>query len=146
MHARQQIREAVVTALSGNVSATVIDSRIWTLQTDELPLVGVYTASESDSLDEGGASMGSPVLFRELELVAELAVIGASGKVSADALDSLAEQVEAEMPREPAGALDVLPGSWEVEQSPEGEQIISRAVMTFICQYRTAAGVAGVLL
>ena len=145
MHARQQIREAVVNALSGNVSATVIDSRIWTRQTEELPLIGVYTASESVSLDEG-ASMGAPKLNRVVELVAEVSVIGATGKISADALDTLAEEIEAAMPQEPAGASLNLVASSEVEQSSDGEQIISTMAMTFACIYRTASGAAGVLL
>ena len=145
MHARQQIREAVVNALSGNVSATVIDSRIWTRQTEELPLIGVYTASESVSLDEG-ASMGAPKLNRVVELVAEVSVIGATGKISADALDTLAEEIEAAMPQEPAGASLNLVASSEVEQSSDGEQIISNMAMTFACIYRTASGAAGVLL
>jgi hypothetical protein len=149
MHARQQIRDAAVAALNGNITATVVPERIWILQTDELPLVGVYTQSEANSLDEQGAAMGQPTtIYRELELTCDIAVTGATGALSASHLDDLAEEIERELgaSRKLAGAMDTVPASWEVEQSQESEQIVSRATLVFTVMYRTAIGAADTLI
>jgi hypothetical protein len=137
-HARQQIRDAVVTALTGNVSATVVPTRAWIVQTDELPVVLVYTNSEADSLDDPGASFEA--LSRILELVTEIVVTGPT--TNADQLDDLAAEVETLLGanRELAGVLDMVPESSEVVETTEGEQVISRLVLTFATQYRTAVG------
>ncbi len=150
MHARQQIRDAVVTALTGNVGVgvSVIGSRTWILQTDELPLVGVYTASEASTVEDELAAMGAPTLARTLELVCEVAVIGVDGEASANQLDDISELIEDEMAgnRNIVGVVDILPVSNEVEQLQEGDRIISRGLITFDCLYRTAVGASGVIV
>ena len=138
MHARQQIRDAVAAALVG-VSATLVKQRIWILQQDELPLVGIYTSTEEDSLDDG-ASFNA--LLRSLEVKVDLAVTGSTGEQSLNALDDLAVEVEVGLgaDREMVGIMDMVPLSTDVEQTTEGDSVISRMTMTFEAMYRTEIG------
>jgi len=143
-HARQQIRDAVTAALV-SVTATVQKQRIWVLQQDELPLVGVYTGTEEDSLDEG-ASFGA--LFRSLEVKIDLAVSGSTGEQSMNALDDLAVEVETDLGinRQMVGILDLMPVSSDVEQSTEGDSVTSRMTLTFEAMYRTVIGFPEIII
>jgi len=143
-HARQQIRDAVTAALV-SVTATVQKQRIWVLQQDELPLVGVYTSTEEDSLDEG-ASFGT--LFRSLEVKVDLAVAGSTGEQSLNDLDDLAVEVETDLgaDRQLVNIMELLPVSTDVEQTTEGDSVISRMTMTFEAMYRTEIGKPEVII
>ena len=139
MHARQQIREAMVQALQMDVSlATVNEGRIWAYQQTELPIIGVYTNEEAQSLDEGTFD----AIGRELELVCEVVAQGVDGNTVVDTLDAIAVQVEESLgdEREVLGILDCVPAAWSVELSTEGETVTGTALMGFSVLYRTAIG------
>jgi hypothetical protein len=138
-HARKQIRDAAVSALSG-ITPRVVPHRVWIQQDTELPLVGVYTSDEASSLDEEGAAFTA--LNRITSLVMEIAVSDADGKTGMDALDAIAVEVETALGanRQLAGIMDSFPVSTEVEQSTEGDAVVSRMTLTYLAQYRTAIG------
>ena len=148
-HARQQIREAVVTVLQAfPVLATVQDTRIWIVQQAELPLVGVYTSTEAITFDEGATMGETDALMRELEVVLDIAVSSSSGQASMNALDDLAAECEEALgvDRNMLGIMDITPAAVDVEQSTEGDSVISRMQFGFICLYRTAVGFPQVII
>lgn len=145
MHARARIRDAIVLELQG-IAATVQADRIWILQVDELPLVGVYTDSEAQTLDAEGASFDA--IDRVLDVSCDVAVVRDDGAASMNALDVLAGQIETALGanRNLLGIMDIVPAEMEVTQSSEGDQIVSRMVLTFAVMYRTAIGAPEVII
>lgn len=142
MHARQQIQDAVVAALQLGLTDTVVAGRIWMVQEFELPLVGVYTNSETDTLDDGG-TMGDPgAIYRTLELACEIRVQGVDGVTANNALNDIAAEVETVMgtQRQAVGVLDILPVTWEVTMDTGGETVTGTGLMGFEVLYRTAVG------
>jgi thiamine biosynthesis protein ThiC len=137
-HARIQIQDALVAAMQLGVTATVNPGRIWIYQESELPIVGVYTASEEDSQDDGTFD----AIGRTLDLVCEVVAQGVDGNTVNNALNDVAVEVETVLGvnREIVNVLDVMPESWEVDLSSEAETVTGKAVMTFTVLYRTAIG------
>lgn len=89
-HLRQQIREAVVTAVTGltTTAGRVHDSRVYKLET--LPALAVYALSEPVEYDTQQRPRGQT---RELELVVE-GFAKATASLE-DTLDTIAKEVEA---------------------------------------------------
>lgn len=90
-HVRQQIREAVGTAVTGLVTtgARVFQSRVYPLQTTELPGLLVYTRSETS---EPTTIHAPKVLQRTLQLQ----IVGVAKAVADldDTLDLICKEVE----------------------------------------------------
>ena len=138
MHARQQIQDAMVTALQFAATVTVQAGRVWIYQPVELPIVGVYTNEEADSLDEGTFD----AIGRELALVCELVAEGTDGDTVNSTLNAMASEVETILgtQRQVLGILDCVPGAYAVEMSSESENVKGKAIMEFTVLYRTAIG------
>ena len=138
-HARTQIQDAMDAALQTDVTlATVTAGRIWVYQQGELPVVGVYTNEEVDSLDEGTFD----AIGRELELICEVVAQGVDGNTVDNTLNDIAVQVETALglEREVLGILDCVPSAWAAELTTEGETVTGKGVMGFNVLYRTAIG------
>jgi hypothetical protein len=138
-HARIQIQDAMVAALVTDVSlATVKAGRVWVYQSGELPVVGVYTNEEAQSLDDGSFD----AIGRELELICEVVAQGVDGNTVDIALNAVAVQIEESLgdERHVLGILDCVPAAWSAEFSTEGETVTGKGVMGFSVLYRTAIG------
>ena len=142
-HARQQIQDAMVTALELGVTATVQAGRIWIYQESELPILGVYTNEEADSQDDGSFD----AIGRTLELVCEAVAQGVDGNTVNNALNAIAVEVETVLgtQRTVLGILDCVPAAWSVELSSEAETVTGKALMGFEIDYRTAIGAPEVI-
>lgn len=125
-HARQQIRDAFVTALAG-ISTPATESRI--LKYDSLPAVNVYTTDESA---EPG-SMGG-INDRTVNVVIEARV---SGSAIDDSLDSLAVEIE-----EGIAAVSIVCTvyqSTEIEFDAEADKPYGIMRITYAVSYMVAA-------
>lgn len=133
-HVRTQIRDAVVTVLTGHV--TVSASRLYPLAESDLPVVLVYT--DDEQIDADGSAFA--ILERRLTLVLEV-VAQATGTVDVT-LDGLLATVETRMATVPTlggVAMAVVPASIEVSASTDGSKPIGRARLTYTVLYRTSA-------
>jgi hypothetical protein len=91
-HVRQQIRDHVVTLLTGlaTTGSNVHGSRVRALKDDDLPALLVYTTSEAVT----EMTIGLPrTQVRSLDLVVE-GLVGTSGGNPDDTLDDIAKEVE----------------------------------------------------
>jgi len=91
-HMRQQIRDAVVTAVTGltTTGSNVFNAREWPQEAGDLPALRVYTPDEESEPD----NMTRPrSMERSLELVIEGIARATSGVVGT--LDTIAAEVEA---------------------------------------------------
>lgn len=139
MHARQQIRAAFVTALTGATAAgsMVFKTRIYKLQEDEYPALVVYTLSEDVEVDALGGKQ-----LRTLRVAVDIAVKGASDTLDDD-LDDLAVEVEEAI--EGNAALNALVlfqtlDATAITLSGEGNERAVGMVLSFVVQYRTNPG------
>lgn len=139
MHARQQIRDAFVTALTGATAAgsTVFKTRIYKLQEGEYPALVIYTLSEDAEVDALGGK-----LLRTLRVAVDIAVKGASDTLDDD-LDDLAAEVEVAI--EGNTALNALVlfqtlDATAITLSGEGNERAVGMVLSFVVQYRTNPG------
>jgi hypothetical protein len=137
MHARQAIREAAVTALTGltTTGSRVYDTRIFPLSESALPCIAVYASEE---VTDRGAMGGR--LSRELDLVVRGYARGTSGVE--DTLDTIAEEVETAL-TSIAGAKDVVIRDSRMEYDGEGDMPIATIEMVFSVLYHTAVGAPG---
>ena len=146
-HARQQIREAVGTALASltTTGANVFESRVYELAQDDLPALRIYTNSEGDI---EGLQLGDPIQQRRnLELVVE-GVARATSDMD-DTLDDIAEEVEVALAADiTLGGLvhSVYIDNTEIEMSAEGDQPVGVARMTFAVDYTVNSNAPGTLL
>ena len=132
-HARQQIREAVATLVTGltTTGSNVFQSRVYRLQASELPALLVYTNSET--VERSHMTTG---LVRELTLRVE-GIAKALANID-DTLDTIGAEVEAALGgQEPAGVEDLVLQSADVTINGEGEQQVGAIVMDFLVRYRT---------
>lgn len=132
-HARQQIREAVATLVTGltTTGSNVFQSRVYRLQASELPALLVYTNSET--VERSHMTSG---LVRELTLRVE-GIAKALADID-DTLDTIGAEVEAALGgQEPAGVEDLVLQSADVTINGEGEQQVGAIVMDFLVRYRT---------
>lgn len=103
-HPRKELRQAVVALLVAadtDAGERVHTERVDPLKKTGLPAIAVYTLSEE--VDQGASEVTSP---RELTRIANLEIAGFVGGIDeasvADAMDDLAEQIEAAMDADPA--------------------------------------------
>lgn len=143
MHAREQIRSAVATALTG-LSATgsnVFMTRLHKFQATELPALAIYTLQE----EVERATMGSRSQERALHVAVDIAIQQVSNVDSA--LDDISADVEDAMETAwQAGSgiwgtiLDLTLNSSVVTMSGEGDQRALGMVLTYTVLYRTVEG------
>jgi hypothetical protein len=113
-HVRRQLREAVAAALTGlaTTGSRVFASRVYPLQSAELPGLAIYTTSES-AVEETIET--DPTQRREIEVRVDACAAPAADLD--DVLDQIAQEVEIAL--QPG----VLIGSISVELAYEGAEI-----------------------
>jgi len=137
-HARQQIRDAVVAALTGLETTwyTVFASRIWPLEDGTIPGLIVYTSTEEIDEEQGKIAK---IQHRDLTIT-----IKGRDKLSAgldDQLDTMAAEIEAAIHAADLGrvyALDLL--STEMNIADGLEQPVGELTMIYRVQYLTDEG------
>lgn len=135
-HARQQIRDAVTTAVTGLTTTTtnVFPGRVYPF--DTLPCLAVY--SNNEVIDEEGGVMGA-VNTRALVITVEGRARAATSVD--DTLDTISKEVEVAI-----GTDDTLGGlvqcarlqTTEIELDGEAEQETGLIRMEFLIYYRTS--------
>lgn len=140
-HVREQIRSAVVTAVSGltTTGARVYESRVLPLEATSLPALCVYTRSDTPSYDDGRMNA---IPARVLDIHIEGYCRGDDQSV----LDDIAAEVETAM----AGSTTVRAfgpmwlGAQEMRVDGEGEALVSVIDMAWTLHYSTAEGAPSV--
>jgi len=137
-HVRKQIRDAVITAVTGltTTGSNVFRSRIYPLEQTKLPGLCVFTRSETVEFDTLTISRS---VSRVLDVIVE-------GYVSAtsnydDTLDQIAVEVEEALAADVTlGGLakDTQVTAFEADFSGDGEQPVAVGRFTVTVQYRTA--------
>lgn len=135
-HVRQQIRDAVVAALSGNTSAAARVFASWTYrrQENQLSQILVRTPVEASELDSDDRD-----LQRDLSVVLHLS---AMGETADDTLDTLAAEVEALLGDTLLGGLVWLNNGLtnsSAETDPAGEEPVAVLTLTYSFTYRTTS-------
>lgn len=134
-HIRQQIREAVVAAVTGltTTAGRVHDSRVYKLET--LPALAVYALSEPVEYDTQERPRGQT---RELELVVE-GFAKATASLE-DTLDTIAKEVEAALTADVTRgglAKDTLLASTEIALEGGADKPHGVVRLTWLIEYRT---------
>lgn len=143
-HARQTIREAIATLVTGltTTGARVYQTRYYRLGQAHLPCLLVYTLEES--IDRSAMSK-SNTLVRNLTVRIEGAAEATSNLD--DTLDSIGEQVENALAgTSPAGVEELYLQSVQINLSTEGEKPVGVVAMDFVCRYRQTEGTASQIL
>jgi hypothetical protein len=138
-HVRKQIRDAVVTALTGlaTTGTRVFENRTHELQDTNLPGLRIYTNDENIST----GSMGSGRLrHHTLDLVVECCSKKSSGMD--DELDAMIKEVTVALDANQGagGAKFIEPRSIQIDMDGEAEKEIGVARITFEVPYYTAQG------
>lgn len=143
MHQRRVIREAVVTILTAaatSAGARVSKTRVDPHKKTELPALSVYTLSETTDPDSENTAP------RELLRTLKLEIAGWVGHTTAlpvdDALDALAEQIEAAMDADPylgGAAGDSILEATEItiKEDDRGDPLVGIITLTYSITYRT---------
>lgn len=137
-HVRKQIRDAIVTAVTGltTTGSNVFRSRLYPLETTKLPGLCIFTRSEAVEFDTLTMSRS---INRVLDVIIE-------GYVSATAnydntLDQIAVEVEEALAADATlGGLakDLQVTAFEADFSADGDQPVAVGRFTVTVQYRTA--------
>ncbi|MDP3322645.1 MAG: hypothetical protein Q8S71_03760 [Hydrogenophaga sp.] len=141
-HVRQQIREAIATALTGLATTgnRVFQSRITPLQDDELPALLVSTNSEK--VDALSVSFNS-ILERELAVL--VTVVAKATDNLDDALDMSIKEVEAALNATvEANTLnglvkEIVLTDIDIEMNADAETPTGQALLTLKASYYTQA-------
>lgn len=126
-HLRQQIREAVVAALTGlsTTGSKVYESRVYPMQDTNLPGLRVYTSAERVEIaSKGGAARQ---VARTLDLVVEICVKSSS-------FDDTSDQIQKEVEVALAGAQNA--GGAKYIQLRETEDELGDEAETPVCMRR----------
>lgn len=143
MHARQQIRDAVVTALTGLdiTGSNVFKTRVHRFEEETLPALSVYTLQE----DSERETMGTRAQSRTVSIAVDIAV--QQNTTPDDTLDDIAADVEAAMVAAWTGASGIWGSirnltltSTVVRMTGEGEQPTFGMILTYACNYSTLEG------
>ncbi len=142
-HARQQIREAVVSLLTGltTTGANVYDTRLYSH--NALPSLTVF--ADAESINNEVSTKTSQM--RNLTIRVEARVKGTSG--AEDIVDTICAEVDAAIYDDTTldgRALDTNLEATVIEYSVEQDQPIALAILTFNVEYRVAPGAPTVLL
>ena len=136
-HVRQQIRDEIVTTLTGltTTGSNVFRSRIFPLEETNLPALCIYTKSETSEYDTIGLPRS---VNRVLDVAVEAYVKGVSNYDNT--LDTIAVEVEG------AIAADITLGdlakdaqitAFEADFAGDGEQPVAVGRFTVTVEYRT---------
>jgi len=136
-HVRQQIRDEIVTTLTGltTTGSNVFRSRIFPLEETNLPALCIYTKSETSEYDTIGLPRS---VNRVLDVAVEAYVKGVSNYDNT--LDTIAVQMEE------AIAADITLGNlakdaqitaFEADFAGDGEQPVAVGRFTVTVEYRT---------
>ena len=136
-HVRQQIRDDIVTTLTGltTTGSNVFRSRIFPLEETNLPALCIYTKSETSEYDTIGLPRS---VNRVLDVAVEAYVKGVSNYDNT--LDTIAVQMEE------AIAADITLGNlakdaqitaFEADFAGDGEQPVAVGRFTVTVEYRT---------
>lgn len=137
-HVRQQIRDAIVTALTGlaTTGASVFRSRIYPIEAARLPGLCVYTMTEASEIE----TISRPRLSsRDLTVAVEAYVSGVSNYDNT--LDTISAEVEQALAADPSlGGLakDLKIAAFEAEFAGEGEQPVAVGRITVAVEYAVA--------
>lgn len=145
-HARQQIRDAVVTTVTGLAltASRVHSGRVYPIDRLRLPALSVFSLQESVQ-DEGGQTGLKQI--RELTIAIEVMVEKTSSLD--DEIDSVCEQVEVALHADTTlGGLTKWIEYTGVDISLEdgGEKPIGTAQMTFVALYSVDAQAPGTII
>lgn len=137
-HVRQQLREALATAVTGltTAGARVYQSRLHVLQAANLPCLLVNTDDEQvDAL-----SIHAPALL-ERQLTASIRCVAKSASDLDDTLDTMAKEVESVLGNTTLSGLakTVTPTGIAVEMSDDLEKPVGVLTLTYQITYHTAA-------
>lgn len=136
-HVRQQIRERVGTTLTGltTTSSNVYQSRVYPLETGNLPALIIYTKSEDSLASVIGTNR---LIERQLTLAVEAYVKSVSN--SDDTIDTICKEVESALAADTtinSLAKDIYLESTEITYTGEGEKPIAVCTMNFLIHYFT---------
>lgn len=144
-HPRKLIRDAVVAALTGATAAgsRVKGTRVEPQRNTQLPAIGVYTLSEE--VDAQSASTAPRELKRDLKLEVAGWVADSSALPIDDAMDALAEQIEAAMHADPyfgdtAGDSILQSTEMSVLEENAADPLIGIVKLTYTVTYRAIVG------
>ena len=136
-HVRKQIRDAVVTALTGlsTTSSNVYRSRVFPLEKAKLPALAIFTKSEAVEFD----TLHIPrSINRALEIGVEAFVTNMTN--TDNTLDTIAVEVEEALAADVTlGGLakDLQVTAFEADYSGDGETTLAIGRFTVVVQYRT---------
>jgi hypothetical protein len=146
MHARQQLRDAIVTAVTGlaTTGARVYTARVYPAQDTELPHLEVNTVDE----EAQPVSLHGPGLVERIVSI-EITARARATSVLAGTLDDIAEQVETAL----SGAITVssksVPLSYQgasIQFSGDADQPIGAATLRYQATLYTASNAPGTLV
>tara|TARA_B110000483_G_scaffold201736_1_gene242938 strand:- start:57 stop:500 length:444 start_codon:yes stop_codon:yes gene_type:complete len=134
-HVRQQIRERVVTVLTGLTTTgnNVFETRIYPLQNTALPALIVYTNSEESEPEVIGTNR---LMSRNLSLTVECYVKQTSNPN--DGVDTICEEVEKAIANDTTLnglAKDCYVSSTDTEKNSEGEKPLLVTTLIFLINY-----------
>lgn len=140
-HPRKIIRHAVVALLTGVTAAgdRVFSTRVEPLKKRPLPSLSVYALGEP--VRDGGSNTAPRELTRDVRVEIAGWVAHSDSLSVDDAMDDLAEQIEAAMDADPylAGAAgDSILESTEMEVSNDGDRLIGIVALTYSVTYYTS--------
>ncbi len=142
-HARQQIRDAAATLITGLASTgtRVFKNRLHQLQQSDLPCWSVSTGDED-------AEVINTTQDRTMLLQFDGFARGATGENAEDALSTMIEELEAVMVEDSMPLLKTLQlESVEIDYDAENtDQVIGSCTVTYRARYFTAEGAAGTAL
>lgn len=133
-HQRKTIRDQVITSLTGltTTGSNVFNSRVYPNEQSKLPLLNVYTISESSELDAVGS------LLRSVDLVVE-GFASANSNIE-NTLDTIAKEVEEALGSDitlNSTCKNHFISSTEVTLANEGSLPIGVVRLVFTVIYRT---------
>ena len=136
-HVRQQIRDDIVTTLTGltTTGSNVFRSRIFPLEETNLPALCIYTKSEASEYDTIGLPRS---VNRILDVAVEAYVKGVSNYDNT--LDTIAVEVEEAIAADitlGGVAKDAQITAFEADFAGDGEQPVAVGRFTVTVEYRT---------
>jgi len=143
-HARQQIRDAIVTAVTGLITtgSNVHNSPVYPF--DVLPCLAVYSRTESAAFD-GITSPRNSV--RELEIIIEARAKATSG--NANTIDTICAEVETALAADVTlGGLarDLMASGFDMQLSGDADKPTMLGTMRVLVRYRVKENAPEVLI
>ena len=144
MHIRQQIRQSIVSTLTGltTTGTNVFTSRVYALPQVSLPALCIYTKDESTEY----ISMTIPrTLQRNLNLSVEIFV--AANQNSDNTIDQICTEIEQAISNDvtiSGKAKDTMITSVDIDFDGDGEVPVARATMNLLITYINEEGDAEV--